>query len=141
MSRNETSSLTVAIEVFTDTEKDKLQHIYDLAQPGQGTSITICITLASGRSPLGAVATHHILAHRSSTNSRSRLLNVYDQSGHSSPAHRLSSLSVNELLGGDVVRVEMRCVRVRAANGFLVKFKLKSLTLLVPVPRGVDIMQ
>ena len=141
VNRHEPSSLTVAIEVFTDTDKAKLQHVYDLVQPGQGTSRTIRITLASGRSPLCAVATRHILAHRSSANSRSRLLNVYDQSGHSTPAHRLSPLSVNELLGGDVVRVEMRCVRVRGANGFLVEFKLKSLTLLVPVPRGVDIMQ
>ncbi|PIL28520.1 hypothetical protein GSI_08558 [Ganoderma sinense ZZ0214-1] len=120
--RGKPTTLTVAIQLFAETEMKKLQQIYDFAHPGQ-------------------VAPEEVIARRESAGSRSRLLNVYDRSGRVQPEHKLVHLSVNELLGGDVMRMEMRCVRVKDGEGYRVEFKLKTLNLFVPIHRGVDIMQ
>lgn len=78
-------------------------------------------------------------ARRVSPNPRSRILNVYDRTGSEQSAHNEKLISVNQLLGGDVVRLEMRCVRVREGVRFRVDFKVKSMQLVVAIPRNVDV--
>ena len=138
--RGKPASLTVAIELVRQVERNAMQMIYDRADIGRHA-----YTLYTALTPLididVEVATRELFADRVSYSATSRLLNVYDRTGPEPSRHKVRMLSVNELVGGDVVRLEMRCLRVRERWGFRVDFKLKSIHLVAAVPRGVDIMR
>nr|VWO99845.1 N/A [Ganoderma boninense] len=118
------TKLTVIIDLFCAADAERLGRIHNLAQPG------------------GQGAIYQILARRESAGPRSRLLNVYDRSGCKEAQHKVAALSINELVGDDdVVRMEMRCVRIKVGEVYRAEFKLKTLSLYLATSRGVDIMQ
>ena len=136
--RGKPARLRVAIELVRQVERNSMQMIYDRADIGKCASRNYATMNACIDTYL-EVATRELFADRVSYDARSRLLNVYDRTGPEPWRHKLRMMSVNELVGGDVVRLEMRCVRVRERWGFRVDFKLKSIQLVAAVPRGVDI--
>lgn len=67
-------------------------------------------------------------------------MKVYDMTGQllGHPKGKLECLGVNALIGGDVMRMDIRCVCVRQAGTIAVRFKLHAMHLLLAVPRSVD---
>ena len=67
-------------------------------------------------------------------------MNIYDQTEQlpTNPKEKMESLGANALIGGDVIRMDMRCIRVRDTDAFHVRFKLKAAHLVLAVPRAVD---
>ena len=54
------------------------------------------------------------------------------------PKEKMESLGANVLIGGDVIRMDMRCICVRDADAFRARFKLKAAHLVLAIPRTVD---
>lgn len=135
--RHKPMMVVVSIELLRQADKDKMQMICGLAEAGVGMYMIIILVHITIDIRAAVADCRLLSAARTSGDPRSRLLNVYDRTG---PVAEVRILGMNNLLGGDVVRLVMWCVRVPEGGSFRVNFKLKSIDLIAAIPCAVDVL-
>ncbi|PIL25551.1 hypothetical protein GSI_12389 [Ganoderma sinense ZZ0214-1] len=125
IARGKATTLSVSIDLLREKDVESLRRVYEVAQVPNSHD------------------TGKLDAYRISYDPRSRIMNVFDLTEQmpANPKAKPECIGVNALIGGDVMRMDMRCVRVRQPDGVMaVQFKMKAAHLLVAVPRAVDLL-